>query len=177
MNLWQITIPTPLGELRALASSNGLCLLDFQEDNNPANKFSLTPDALLAKIECQYPKHTIIQSTNAILDQTQIWISRYFSGDYPNEVSIPPLDIQGTPFCERTWRALCTVAPRQTRSYQWLAQQIGRPTAARAVGKWVGLNPIVLIIPCHRILGSNGALTGFRSGLWRKEWLLAHEQQ
>lgn len=84
-----------------------------------------------------------------------------------------PLDLgQGTPFQQAVWRALLSIAHGQLGSYGALAQQLGKPAASRAVGAAVGRNPISLIVPCHRVLGSSGQLTGYAGGLWRKQALL-----
>jgi len=86
-----------------------------------------------------------------------------------------PLDFRGTPFQRRVWRALCDIPFGQTVSYAEVARQVENPKAVRAVGHANGQNPIVIIAPCHRVVGSNGKLTGYGGGLWRKKWLLAHE--
>ena len=86
-----------------------------------------------------------------------------------------PLAPMGTPFQQEVWQALQTVGFGEIASYGRIAQTIGRPRAFRAVGAANGRNPISIIIPCHRIIGSNNTLTGYGGGLWRKTWLLAHE--
>ena len=86
-----------------------------------------------------------------------------------------PLDPKGTPFQRAVWNELLNIPFGETRSYLQIAKAIGRPTATRAVGAANGANPIPLIIPCHRVIGSNGKLTGYGGGLERKRWLLAHE--
>ena len=82
----------------------------------------------------------------------------------------------GTAFQREVWRALCTIPPGQTVCYKDLALRIGRPRAVRAVGLANGANPIGIVVPCHRVIGANGTLTGYGGGLDRKRWLLAHEQ-
>ena len=86
-----------------------------------------------------------------------------------------PLQLQGTAFQKQTWQQLLTVPYGQTASYKDIAVAIKRPQAVRAVGAANGKNPISIVVPCHRIIGSNGALVGYGSGLWRKTWLLEHE--
>jgi methylated-DNA-[protein]-cysteine S-methyltransferase len=86
------------------------------------------------------------------------------------------ISLGGTPFQRQVWTALRAVRPGETMSYGELAAAIGRPQAARAVGLANSLNPVALVLPCHRIIGANGALTGYAGGLERKRWLLAHEQ-
>lgn len=81
----------------------------------------------------------------------------------------------GTAFQQQVWTALCTVGAGETLSYAGLAERIGRPTAVRAVGLANGSNPIAVLVPCHRVIGSNGTLTGYGGGLHRKLWLLEHE--
>ncbi len=85
------------------------------------------------------------------------------------------MDLAGTSFQRAVWRELRRIAPGRTRSYAEIARRIGRPNAARAVGAAVGANPVSLFIPCHRAVGSDGRLTGYRWGLARKRKLLAHE--
>ena len=86
-----------------------------------------------------------------------------------------PLDLLGTPFHKRVWRALSGIPIGETRSYGEIATQIGRSGAARAVGGACGANPVPIVVPCHRIIGAGGALTGYGGGLDRKAWLLDHE--
>jgi len=87
------------------------------------------------------------------------------------------LRFEGTDFQKAVWLTLLGVGYGETAAYQDIAQTVGRPKAARAVGQTNGLNPIGIIVPCHRIIGSSGRLVGYGGGLWRKEWLLAHERK
>jgi methylated-DNA-[protein]-cysteine S-methyltransferase len=86
-----------------------------------------------------------------------------------------PLELRGTDFQKQVWAQLLTIGYGRTVAYQYIADAIGNPQAVRAVGAANGQNPISVIVPCHRIIGSNGQLTGYGGGLWRKEWLLRHE--
>lgn len=86
-----------------------------------------------------------------------------------------PLDLQGTPFQRAVWQALCHITPGQTRSYGEIAQAVGAPRAVRAVGAAVGRNPVSVIVPCHRVVGRDGSLTGYAGGLDRKQALLRLE--
>lgn len=88
-----------------------------------------------------------------------------------------PIHFSGTPFQTKVWQALQMIPYATTVSYGQIAQQIGHPKAVRAVGRAVGSNPFPIIVPCHRVIGSNGSLTGFAYGLTPKRWLLDHEQQ
>ena len=86
-----------------------------------------------------------------------------------------PLDMKGTPFQRSVWQALRDVPFGRTASYQQMADAVGNPKAVRAVGAANGQNPVSIVVPCHRIIGKNGSLTGYGGGIWRKEWLLRHE--
>ena len=101
-------------------------------------------------------------------------LDEYFAGD--RRVFDLPLSPEGTEFQQSVWSALREVGYANTCSYQQIAQRIGRPKASRAVGAANGANPIPIIIPCHRVIGANGKLTGFGGGLPTKQWLLAHER-
>jgi methylated-DNA-[protein]-cysteine S-methyltransferase len=101
-------------------------------------------------------------------------IRAYFAGDMGalDRIEVAP---RGTEFELQVWRALRSIRPGETWSYAQLARHIGRPTAMRAVGLANGKNPIPVVVPCHRVIGSDGSLTGFGGGLPRKRWLLSHE--
>jgi methylated-DNA-[protein]-cysteine S-methyltransferase len=98
----------------------------------------------------------------------------YFDGDL-DAITRLPTATNGTPFQRTVWEALRGIPAGHTLTYHALALQIGRPTATRAVGLANGANPIGVVVPCHRVIGANGALTGYGGGLHRKRWLLAHE--
>jgi methylated-DNA-[protein]-cysteine S-methyltransferase len=100
---------------------------------------------------------------------------RYFAGDVTVLSEIPTLE-SGTPFQIAVWRALRKIPVAETRSYGDIARSVGRPRAFRAVGAANRTNPIAIVVPCHRVIGSDGSLTGYGGGLDRKEWLLAHER-
>ena len=98
----------------------------------------------------------------------------YFAGD-PRAREAVRWRASGTAFQLGVWQALCSIPAGETLSYAGLAAKIGRPTAMRAVGLANGANPVALVVPCHRVIGANGTLTGYGGGLHRKRWLLAHE--
>jgi methylated-DNA-[protein]-cysteine S-methyltransferase len=102
-------------------------------------------------------------------------IGSYFAGDLA-AIDIVPVQTNGTPFQREVWRALRKITCGATLSYAKLAEQIGRPTAVRAAGLANGSNPIGIVVPCHRVIGSNGSLTGYGGGMQRKRWLLEHER-
>ena len=101
-------------------------------------------------------------------------LQAYFEGDLDAVATLPAAPV-GTPFQQEVWNALRTIPCGATMSYGALARQLGRPAASRAVGLANGANPVSIVIPCHRVIGANGSLTGYGGGLDRKRWLLAHE--
>jgi methylated-DNA-[protein]-cysteine S-methyltransferase len=101
-------------------------------------------------------------------------ITAYFAGDLAVLATIPWRS-GGTPFQQECWQALCAIPAGQTATYGTQAHAIGRPAAVRAVGMANGSNPVGVVVPCHRVIGAHGALTGYGGQLWRKRWLLRHE--
>ena len=110
-----------------------------------------------------------------LLDEARRQLDAYFAGELRSFDL--PLDLEGTPFQRLVWQQLLSVGYGRTASYQEIADAIDNPQAVRAVGAANGRNPVAIIVPCHRIIGSGGRpkLTGYGGGLWRKEWLLRHE--
>lgn len=102
-------------------------------------------------------------------------IRRYFAGDL-SAIDALPVATGGTPFQREVWQALRKIPCGTTTSYRKLAESIGRPSAVRAVGLANGANPIAVVVPCHRVIGANGSLTGYGGGIERKRWLLDHER-
>ncbi|BDH46633.1 methylated-DNA--protein-cysteine methyltransferase [Salmonella enterica subsp. enterica serovar Choleraesuis] len=148
---------TPLGELTLLASERGLAAVLWENDNPARVRLNERIDA----------------SQNPILDEAARQLAEYFSGKR-RQFDLP-LDFVGTEFQKQVWAALLTIPFGETRSYGELAMQIGRPKAVRAVGAANGRNPVSIITPCHRVIGSNGTLTGFAGGISAKAWLLRLE--
>lgn len=101
-------------------------------------------------------------------------LARYFAGDL-HAIDEMAVESAGTPFQREVWQALRTIPCGRTASYGKIAAQIGRPDAMRAVGHANGSNPIAVVVPCHRVIGANGSLTGYGGGIERKRWLLNHE--
>lgn len=101
-------------------------------------------------------------------------LDEYFAGTR-QEFDITLAFERGTPFQQGVWQALCGIPHGRTASYGDIAKKVASPKAVRAVGQANNRNPICIIVPCHRVIGSNGAMVGYGGGLWRKEWLLAHE--
>ncbi len=155
----QACCPTPLGPVRLLASGRGLAGLWFEDQKH-------RPEAL----DGLWPS----QPHHRLLVQAQTQLAQYFAGQ--RQHFDLPLDLsQGSALQQLVWQALLEIAPGQTCSYGELARRIGRPQAARAVGAAVGRNRLSIIVPCHRVIGSDGALTGYAGGLARKRALLQLE--
>ena len=112
---------------------------------------------------------------DAALKTVRAQLEAYFEGEL-QDFDLP-LAARGSPFQQRVWQALCDIPYGVTVSYGELARSIGLPQAARAVGLANGHNPIAIVVPCHRVIGANGTLTGYGGGLERKRWLLAHESR
>lgn len=110
-----------------------------------------------------------------VLTHAQERLARYFAGEPLEAWNIPIQIDMGTPFQKKVWDIIQQIPYGEVQSYQWIADQIGKPKAARAVGNAVGTNPVSIFIPCHRVIRSNGALGGYGGGLERKQQLLAIE--
>lgn len=159
MTLSTRPLPSPVGTLTLVASDAGLVAVLWQDDD-PAR-------VLMA----EQPTH----AANPILDAAADQLSRYFDGTL-RQFDLP-LDFRGTGFQKRVWAALLDIPFGETRSYGQIAASLDAPGAARAVGAANGRNPISIIAPCHRVVGSSGKLTGFAGGLAAKAWLLNHERR
>src|SRR5437899_10516473 len=131
-------------------------------------------DSGLAAIDLNYLSPRAVRpGTHPIAAEAARQLRAYFAGEL-REFDLP-LDMHGTDFQLRVWRELARIPYGETRSYSQIAAAIGAPQAVRAVGAANGANPIPIIVPCHRVIGSNGALTGFGGGISVKRWLLDHE--
>jgi methylated-DNA-[protein]-cysteine S-methyltransferase len=127
--------------------------------------------ALISLNFVEHARHEAVG--NPLIEETLRQLSEYFGGKR-REFALP-LAWHGTVFQQQVWRQLLEIPYGVTLSYRDLARAIGKPEAVRAVGSANGKNPISIIVPCHRVIGSDGDLTGYGGGLWRKEWLLRHE--
>lgn len=160
------TLATPIGDLCALFSSQGLCLLEFADQANLAK--------MQAAIVKQYGKHIAPAPQNhAIYAQLRDELRDYFASSL--HTFNVPLDPIGTAFEQQVWQALLQIPYGSTISYAEQARRIGKPTAVRAVAAANGRNRISIVIPCHRVIGSNGRLTGYAGGVERKQFLLQLE--
>lgn len=158
-------IETPLGPVFAAATREGICYLEFSDRRKLEDSYT--------QIRKRFGM-PILPTTNSVLEMLRGELSCYFQGkqSYFNT----QIDPRGTPFQERVWKQLRSIGHGETISYAQLAREIGQPTAMRAVARANGANPISIIIPCHRVIGQDGELTGYGGGLWRKRLLLELEK-
>lgn len=163
------TIDTPLGALRLVASDRGLRALLW-----PGEQETRARRALGAGV-AQVGAAEFTGEATEVLSLARGQLAEYFFGTR-RQFDLP-LDPQGTPFQLRAWQALRQIPYGQTRSYGEQAAMLGDPRLARAVGGANHANPIAIVVPCHRVVGRGGALTGFAAGLGVKDWLLRHEQR
>jgi methylated-DNA-[protein]-cysteine S-methyltransferase len=159
-------LTTPIGRLTWVVDDQGRLRAAGFTDGHPRMEralraFSIGPAALLV-------------SQSETRDATEAFES-YFSGDFA-AIDRLPLFAEGSEFQRRVWSALREIPSGETSSYGELARRIRNPKAVRAVGLANGANPIAIVVPCHRVIGADGSLTGYGGGLERKRWLLAHER-
>lgn len=156
--LYETTMKSPIGPLRLIASDTGL-------------RAVLWPDDDPSRIHLN--ESTIVDGGHPILAASVAQLEEYFEGTRTGFDL--PLDPHGTDFQRACWRALAMIPYGSTASYREQAEMIGRPNAVRAVGGANGRNPLSIVLPCHRVIASSGALTGFAGGLDTKKWLLDFE--
>jgi len=159
-------ILTPLGPMIAGTTDKGLCLLEFVDRRMLETQLKRLTRLINANF---------VPGTHPLFEQLDKQLMAYFSGQL--QTFDLPLDLPGTPFQQQVWRALTTIAYGETRSYQEQANLINNSKAVRAVAKANGDNRISILIPCHRVIGKNGSLTGYGGGLWRKQRLLELEKK
>ena len=152
----QTTIKTPLGKLLLARTAMGLAGVWFEgQQHHPT------------------PLTAVRRPDDALLRRAADQLHAYFAGE--TRAFDVPLDLHGTPFQRRVWQALLAIPGGETRSYGEIAQALGAAAAVRAVGSAVGRNPVSVIVPCHRVVGSDGSLTGYAGGVERKRALLKLE--
>ena len=156
-------VPTPLGEAQLVCDAQGRLRL-FGWYGREA-KWKRCVRSHVGEVELREARDPFGLSSA---------IDAYMQGNV-HAIDVLPVAFCGTPFQEKVWHALRTIPAGETLSYGGLARQIGEPKAVRAVGLANGSNPVALVVPCHRVIGSDGSLTGYGGGLERKKWLLAHE--
>lgn len=141
--------PSPIGILKITYTANGISSLVFLDEENEQ------------------------RSDDLFLQTCFLQLDTYFSGE---KMSFDlPLDLEGTEFQKAVWRLIQTIPYGRSATYSGLARKLGNPRFARAIGQANARNPVSLIVPCHRVTGLSGDLTGYAGGLWRKRWLLEHE--
>lgn len=158
-------VDSPLGQMLIVTDDQGqLRALDWHDHE----------ERMRLLLRRQYPGQPVrLRETRQASAATPALLA-YFTGDV-GAVDPLPVALGGTDFQRQVWLALRGIPGGETISYRELAERIGRPAAVRAVGLANGANPVSIVLPCHRVIGSNRSLTGYGGGLWRKEWLLRHE--
>lgn len=163
--LFQTRLDTPLGAMLAIASGRGLCLLEFVERRALQRE--------IAELQRLFDT-TVVPGVSQHLIAADAQLREYFEGR--RKTFTVPIDAPGSPFQRSVWRQLQRIPFGRTISYSEMATGLDRPGAQRAVGRANGLNRIAIIIPCHRVVRSDGHPGGYGGGLGRKRWLLHHEQ-
>jgi O-6-methylguanine DNA methyltransferase len=163
MHLWLDRYESPLSTIFIVTDAEGIVravdFVDYEER--------------MRRLLCEHYGHVVLKKGAAPASVIKAF-DDYFAGDL---TALDPLPTAtgGTPFQRRVWQALRRIKPGTTKSYGQIAAEIGRPHSYRAVGAANGANPIAIVVPCHRVIGANGSLTGYGGGLARKQWLLHHE--
>jgi len=166
LTLFLDRLDTPLGEMLIVADSSGnLRAIDWAEHEGRTRSF----------LQLHYGENGFLLESTHDPSGLSKAIRSYFEGKL-HAIDSLPVQTTGTPFQQEVWQALRQIPCGTTISYAQLAEQIGRPKAVRAVGLANGSNPIPIVVPCHRVIGSDGTLTGYGGGMERKRWLLEHEK-
>lgn len=158
-------IETPLGPMLAIAGDRGLELLEF------VDRRALETE--LRELRRQWDV-AIVPGDHLILSAAKAQLAEYFAGT--RTMFDLPLNQRGSTFQLKAWQALCEIPYAETRSYADMARRVGSPHAVRAIGRVNGQNRIAIVVPCHRVIRSDGSLCGYGGGRWRKQWLLDHER-
>ncbi len=153
----------PFGRLLVGATDRGVCFIGFAEPD----------EALLGDLRQRFPRARIVGDDSALANEVRAVLDFL---EEPKQALDLPLDLRGTAFQQRVWRTLCRIPPGETRTYGELARMVGDPRAVRAVARSCARNPVSLAVPCHRVIGSDGSLTGYRWGVPRKRALLEKER-
>lgn len=159
-------IETPLGLMVAGSYENSLCILEFSDRRMLKTEY---------KILTKYFKSEISEGEDPLFNDLRIELDQYFAG-HRKQFTVP-LIFSGTDFQKRVWSELLKIQFGTTRSYKEQSIALGKVGSVRAVANSNGMNKISIIVPCHRVIGEGGNLTGYGGGLWRKRWLLDHEKK
>jgi AraC family transcriptional regulator of adaptative response/methylated-DNA-[protein]-cysteine methyltransferase len=162
--VYRDNIDSPLGMMIAGATSKGVCFLEWQDRGGV--------ERIKTRVEKRY-KMPLERGDNKHLKQLEREIAEYFASDR-REFDVA-LDVHGTAFEDKVWEQLLAIPCGETRNYGQIAKAVGKPGASRAVGRANGANYVSIVIPCHRVIDSNGNLHGYGGGLWRKKRLLELE--
>lgn len=163
--LLQSNIHTPLGQMTACATDDGICLLEFHE----RAKLDISIEKLRLQLGLE-----LLNGENRHIQQLKTELDEYFVGK--RKVFEVKLQLHGTDFQKKVWQALLKIPYGTTSTYLQQAQVLKNVPAIRAVGTANGQNKIAIVVPCHRVIGKNGDLTGYAGGVERKRWLLIHEK-
>ncbi|MFZ0394698.1 MAG: methylated-DNA--[protein]-cysteine S-methyltransferase [Terracidiphilus sp.] len=158
-------LPTPIGDFYLVADDQGNLRATFWTEQESEQRRFLARHYAPARIEL-----TPARNPHGLTDR----LAAYFAGNL-HSINAIPVRTAGTQFQQTVWRALRDIPCGTTTSYGELARRLGQPAAVRAVGTANGANPIGVVVPCHRVIGANGSLTGYGGGIERKRWLLEHE--
>ena len=161
-----MTVASPLGPIILVADDHALHILEFDEEERADKETS------------RHEQRTglpILPGRNSILDQAATDLERYFEG--ARSTFDTPITLWGTDFQRGVWNALLTIPVAETWSYKELAVAVDNPPGVRAVAQANGANQLAIIVPCHRVIQSDGKLGGYGGKLWRKQWLLDHEKK
>ncbi len=157
-------IESPIGKILLISNESGLCFAEFEDDSNPDKKLK----AIASKF-----KEEFCEGNNDTLQTTQHQLDLYFKKELTVfNIALSPF---GTGFQKSVWNSLQEIPFGKIKTYKIQSENLQSPDAIRAIASANGKNPIAVIIPCHRVIGSDGTLTGYAGGLWRKKWLLEHE--
>ncbi|MET0505397.1 MAG: trifunctional transcriptional activator/DNA repair protein Ada/methylated-DNA--[protein]-cysteine S-methyltransferase [Luteibacter sp.] len=158
-------LESPIGTLLAVADDHALHLLEFFDRTALPNELKKLREAT---------RSSITFGRTPVIDRIEAELREYFAGTRTSFET--PLALHGSVFTRAIWDELVAIPPGTTRSYAQIAHAAGRHTAVRAVARANGANQLAIVIPCHRVIGTDGSLTGYGGGLWRKDWLLRHER-
>lgn len=159
------SFPTPIGVIYAAATSQGVCRLTFDA----------TDEGFEEELITRYGARVLFAPQTPLLKKTEEQFERYFLGEL-RQFELPFDFLEGTPFYKRVWDMLLKIPYGQVRSYRWVAEQVGLPQGARAVGQANSRNRIAILIPCHRVINNDGRIGGYGDRLDVKEYLLELEQ-
>lgn len=162
--IYKSYITTPIGELLACVSSLGVCMLDFYDNEQTEIELDKLKKCFQA---------SIVEEKTPLFLELEKQLKAYFSKQI-TEFNLP-LDLRGTDFQQRVWESLLNIPYGKTISYKEQAITLGNIKGIRAVASANGMNPVAIIVPCHRVIGQNGSLIGYAGGLWRKKFLLELE--